>query len=146
MMKTRVKRAAHFFERLGLAMVGSACGLLVAVQVGSSLPVFRSEGFLLIMMVSGAFGFYLGIDTPPHAVYGQSANPSNASTHGRADMAEFLSAVGTFIAAVAAFASIGLIALRDEPPTLGVILIVVCWVVGVAMQAVAGAITRIRAN
>jgi hypothetical protein len=64
-MRTRVRRFAHVLERIGLAMAGAASGLFVGVHVGSSIAALRSEAFLLIMMVSGTVGFYLGIDTPP---------------------------------------------------------------------------------
>ena len=64
-MRSRVRRFAHVLERIGLAMVGAASGLFVAAHVGSSIAALTSQGFLLIMMIGGAVGFYLGIDTPP---------------------------------------------------------------------------------
>ena len=64
-MRFRVRKAAHVLERIGLAMAGAACGLFVAVHVGSSIAVLTSRGFLVVMMTGGAIGFYLGIDTPP---------------------------------------------------------------------------------
>jgi hypothetical protein len=133
-MQLRVKKAAHFIERIGLAMAGAACGLFVAVHVGSSLAVFASQGFLLFMMVAGAIGFYLGIDTPPQGGFG-----------GRVDTAEFLSALGTFLATLAAFVSVGVIVLRNDPSSLWTLVIMLGWVVGLLMQIVAGAITRTRA-
>jgi hypothetical protein len=60
-MRTRVRKFAHVLERTGLAMAGAASGLFVGVHVGSSIPALTSQGFLLIMMVSGAVGFYLGM-------------------------------------------------------------------------------------
>jgi hypothetical protein len=133
-MQLRVRKAAHFIERIGLAMAGAACGLFVAVHVGSSLAVFASQGFLLFMMVAGAIGFYLGIDTPPQVGFG-----------GRVDTAEFLSALGTFLATLAAFVSVGVIVLRNDPSSLWTLIIMLGWVVGLLMQIVAGAITRTRA-
>src|SRR3954447_2713555 len=64
-MRTRVSRFAHVLERTGLAMAGAACGLFVAAHVGSSIAIFTSLGFIFVMMIAGAVGFYLGIDTPP---------------------------------------------------------------------------------
>ena len=56
----------------------------------------------------------------------------------------FLSAVGTFLAALTAFASIGVIVLRENPNIYWTMMIMLGWVVGVAMQIVAGAIARVR--
>jgi hypothetical protein len=66
-MQFRVRKAAHVLERIGLAMAGAACGLFVAIHVGSSIAALTSQGFLVVMMIGGAIGFYLGIDTPPLA-------------------------------------------------------------------------------
>jgi hypothetical protein len=132
-MQLRVRKAAHFIERIGLAMAGAACGLFVAVHVGSSVAIFASQGFLLVMMIAGAIGFYLGIDTPPQAGFG-----------GKVDTAEFLSALGTFLATLAAFVSVGVIVLRDNPASHWTIVMMVAWVVGLLMQIIAGAITRTR--
>ncbi len=63
-MQTRVRKTAHILERLGLAMAGAASGLFVAALVGTSIAQFTSQAFLLFMMLGGAIGFYLGIDTP----------------------------------------------------------------------------------
>src|SRR5262249_7200160 len=100
-MRFRVRKSAHFLERIGLAMAGAACGLFVAAHVGSSVSVLTSQGFLLLMMLIGAIGFYLGIDTPQLAFHGED-DP-------QIDAAEFLSAVGTFCATLAAFFSRGII-------------------------------------
>ena len=64
-MQTRVRKVAHVLERLGLAMAGAASGLFVAALVGTSHPALTNQAFLLLMMIGGAVGFYLGIDTPP---------------------------------------------------------------------------------
>lgn len=48
--------------------------------------------------------------------------------------------VGTFLAALSAFASVALIVLRDNPHIAWTWLIIAGWVVGVAMQIIAGAI------
>src|SRR4051812_38376099 len=59
-MRTRVRSFAHFLERTGLAMAGAASGLFVAAHVGSTISTLASQAFLLIMMIGGAVGFYLG--------------------------------------------------------------------------------------
>jgi uncharacterized membrane protein len=133
-MRTRVRRFAHVIERLGLAMAGAACGLFVSAHVGSSISALTSQGFLLIMMVIGAIAFYLGIDTPPMP----------DEEHAGIDTAEFCSALGTFLATLTAFVSVGIIILREDPHIVWTYLIFAGWTVGVVMQIVAGAKARMR--
>jgi hypothetical protein len=140
-MRSRVRRIAHVLERIGLAMVGAASGLFVAAHVGSSIAALTSQLFLLIMMMSGAIGFYLGIDTPPL----QEPKGEPAGGAGRkVDTADLLSAVGTFLAALTAFVSVSVILLREDLHVIGTTLIMLGWVVGVMMQIIAGAISRTR--
>jgi hypothetical protein len=141
-MRSRVRKFAHILERLGLAMAGAASGLFVAVHVGSSVAALTSQAFLLIMMIGGAVGFYLGIDTPPQPFH----PPNDQSPSGKIDTAEFLSAFGTFLAALAAFVSVGVIVLRAEPHIFWTMAIMLSWVAGVIMQITAGAIARVRAH
>jgi hypothetical protein len=141
-MQFRVRKAAHVLERIGLAMAGASSGLFVGAHVGSSIAALTSQGFLVVMMIVGAIGFYLGIDTPPLAFHGPNSEPSKGS--GKIDTAEFLSAVGTFLATLTAFVSVGVIVLRQDPPTFWTIIIMLGWVVGVVMQIIAGAIARTR--
>jgi hypothetical protein len=135
-MRFRVRKSAHVLERFGLAMAGAACGLFVAAHVGSSVSALTSQGFLLIMMIAGAIGFYLGIDTPQLPLHGND-DP-------KIDAAEFLSAVGTFCATLTAFFSVGIIILRAEPDIAWTSLIMFGWVAGISMQIVAGAKARMR--
>ena len=79
-MQFRARKAAHVLERIGLAMAGAACGLFVAVHVGSSIAALTSQVFLVVMMMGGAIGFYLGIDTPPLFFHGPNGGPSEAAT------------------------------------------------------------------
>jgi hypothetical protein len=143
-MQFRVRKAAHVLERIGLAMAGASSGLFVGAHVGSSIAALTSQGFLVVMMIVGAIGFYLGIDTPPLAFHGPSGEPIKDSTGGKIDTAEFLSAVGTFLATLTAFVSVGVIVLRDNPRIFWTIVIMLGWVVGLMMQIVAGAIARTR--
>ena len=138
-MRVRVRKFAHFLERTGLAMAGAACGLFVAAHVGSSIALLTSQGFLLLMMLIGAIGFYLGIDTPPLPFHGEGLG-----SRGSVDAAEFLSAVGTFLATLSAFVSVGVIVARETPGVLWTLLIMAGWLVGVVMQIVAGAAAEIR--
>jgi hypothetical protein len=143
-MRSRVRKFAHVLERTGLAMAGAASGLFVAVHVGSSVAALTSQGFIVVMMIAGAIGFYLGIDTPALAFHAPKGDPSKGSAGGEVDAAEFLSAVGTFLAALAAFASVGVIVLRQEPHIYWTMAIMLGWVAGVMMQIIAGAIARLR--
>jgi hypothetical protein len=140
-MRSRVRRFAHVLERFGLAMVGAASGLFVGAHVGSSIAALTSQVFLLIMMIGGAIGFYLGIDTPPLQ---ESKGEPAGGAGTKVDSADLLSAIGTFLAALTAFASVGLIVLRQDLHVYGTMLIMLGWVVGVMMQIVAGAIARTR--
>ena len=144
-MRSRVRKFAHVLERTGLAMAGAAAGLFVAAHVGSSIGALTTQGFLLIMMIAGAVGFYLGIDTPPLPFHEPHEEPADDGS-GRIDAAELLSAVGTFLAALTAFVSVGLIVARENPHMFWTVVIMVGWVCGVTMQIVAGAIARIRAR
>ena len=125
-------------------MAGAACGLFVAIHVGSSIAALTSQAFLLLMMIGGAIGFYLGIDTPPLALHGQNSEPSRGVSGGKIDTAEFLSAAGTFLATLTAFVSVGVIVLREEPHIFWTIAVMLGWVVGLTMQIIAGAIARAR--
>ena len=144
-MRSRVRRFAHVLERIGLAMAGAAGGLFVAAHVGSSVAVLTSQGFIVIMMIAGAVGFYLGIDTPPLTFHAPTGEPADASSWGKVDAAEFLTAIGTFLAALTAFISVSLILLRESPHIYWTMTIMLGWAVGVTMQIVAGAIARTRA-
>ncbi|HEY5505420.1 MAG TPA: hypothetical protein VIK28_09700 [Sedimentisphaerales bacterium] len=117
--------------------------MFVGAHVGSSFAALTSQGFLVVMMIGGAIGYYLGIDTPPLAFQGPNGAPSKGSSGGKIDAAEFLSAAGTFLATLTAFVSVGVIVLRENPHTFWTI-IMLGWVVGVIMQIVAGAIARTR--
>jgi hypothetical protein len=134
-MHIQVRKAAHVLERSGLALAGAACGLFVGAYVGSAVPVLTTQGFLLAMMVAGAVGFYIGIDTPQ--LFHDENDP-------KIDAAEFLSAAGTFFATLTAFVSVGVIVLRENPHMTWTWLVLVGWLAGVAMQILAGAKARMR--
>ena len=143
-MRFRVRKFAHVLERLGLAMAGAASGLFVAALVGSSFALLTSQAFLLFMMMGGAVGFYLGIDTPALPFHPANGPRSNGGAEAGIDSAEFLSAVGTFLATFSAFASVGVIVLRNDPHIAWTGAIMAGWGVGVVMQITAGAIARTR--
>ena len=143
-MQTRVRKVAHVLERLGLAMAGAASGLFVAALVGTSHSALTNQAFLLLMMIGGAIGFYLGIDTPPLPYNASNKQLIDDAWVGKIDAPELLSAVGTFLAAFSAFACVGVIVLRQNPHVGWIGMIMAGWTVGVTMQIVAGAIARLR--
>ena len=134
-MRFRVRKAAHVLERIGLAMAGAACGLFVGAYVGSAIPPLTTQGFLLLTMLLGVVGFYLGIDTPQLPF---------DEAHSHIDAAEFLSSAGTLCATLTALASVAVIVLRLEPHILWTWLALLGWIAGVAMQIVAGTKARMR--
>jgi len=134
-MRFRVRKTAHLLERVGLAMAGAACGLFVGAYVGSAIAHLTTQGFLLLMMLLGTVGFYLGIDTPQLPF---------DDAHSRIDAAEFLSSAGTLCATLSAFASVAVIVLRLDPQVHFAWIALAGWIAGVAMQIVAGAKARMR--
>src|ERR1700737_4623955 len=122
-MQFRVRKAAHVLERIGLAMAGASSGLFVGTYVGSSIAALTSQGFLIVMIIGGAIGFYLGIDTPPLTFHGPNGEPSKGASSGKIDTAEFLSAVGTFLATFVAFVRGGVIVLHEDPHIFGTMII-----------------------
>lgn len=144
-MRTRVRKFAHVLERTGLAMAGAASGLFVAAHTGSIISPLTSEGFIVVMMLSGAVGFYLGIDTPQQPFHPVAGEGSEAGLGRRIDSAEFLSAVGTFSATLVAFAAVSVIVFREDLHIFWTFAILLGWAIGVTMQIVAGAIARIHA-
>jgi len=97
-----------------------------------------------MMMIGGGVGFYLGIDAPALAFHPPYGGPSKGDSSGKVDSAEFLSAVGTFLATLTAFVSVIVIVLREDPHIYWTMMIMLGWVVGVLMQIIAGAIARTR--
>jgi hypothetical protein len=134
-MRYRLRKSAHVLERVGLALAGAACGLFVGAYVGSAIPHLTTQGFLVLMMLLGVIGFYLGIDTPQLPF---------DEAHSAIDAAEFLSSAGTLCATLAAFASVAVIVLRLEPEEAWTWLVLLAWIAGVAMQIVAGTKARMR--
>jgi hypothetical protein len=130
-------RAAHVIERSGLAMAGAMCGTFVAAQMSKvNVALFGSVGFIVWMVLIGMVGFYLGIDTP--------RLPEVADTRLKMDPVEWLSAAGTFLAAVAALASVYGIVLDEVPERFWEFVFGSWWTLGITMQIGAGLIARLR--
>lgn len=135
-------KVAHIFERTGLAMVGGAGGLYVAIELmRMETELFRNEWMVLLMILYGAFGFYVGIDLPNRLAQTVKFARSGEWSFGT-DAAALASAAGTFFAALAVFLSVGIIVL-DETARDGFRVLVGCgWAIGTSFQIAAGAIGR----
>ena len=97
-MRSLLSRLAHVVERTGLALTGGSCGLFVAAHIArSDFNLIGSGAAILGMMIYGAIGFYLGIDTPQLPF---------DDAHSHIDAAEFLSSAGTLCATLAALAAL----------------------------------------
>lgn len=136
-----ISRCAHVIERVGLAMAGASCGLFVATHMSvTEIALFGSFGMVLGMVVIGALGFYVGIDIP--RVLRRRAQSGEALP--KTDIVELLSAAGTFLASLAAFASVYMI-VTDPVAGIGwTYAIAGWWMLGVTMQIAAGVIARWR--
>ena len=133
-----ISEVAHVIERSALAMAGAMCGTFVAAQMSKvNVALFGSLGFAVSMVVIGMVGFYLGIDTPrlPAEV---------AAARLKLDPVEWLSAAGTFLAAVAALVSVYGIVLDEVPQRFWEFVFGSWWTLGIAMQIGAGLIARRR--
>ena len=143
-MQSRARQAAHILERTGLAMAGAAGALWVATHTGSTFTALMTEGFLVVMMIAGAIGFYLGVDLPAHRFLELDTAIAKGWSAGKIDIAEFLASVCTFLAALTAFVSVALIVLGREPQLGPTFLLTAGWLAGTLMQIIAGAIARFR--
>ena len=131
-------KLAHVLERSGLAMAGAACGLLIDFYMArTQLDILSPLWLVLLVMVLGALGFYLGVDVPPPAeAPAQDSGP---------DSVEILSAFGTFLAALTTFASAMVLIWDLYPRLIWPAILLLGWLVATLMQIVAGVIARRRA-
>lgn len=138
-----ISRAAHVVERTGLAMAGAMGGTFVAAYLArASTEPFNSVGFIASMVLIGMIGFYLGIDIP--APRGSDVSRAVKGSGPGVDPVELLSATGTFLAAVAALASVYAIVFDEVPQRVWEFVIGSWWLLGIVMQVGAGLIGRSR--
>jgi hypothetical protein len=142
--RSRLSKSAHIIERIGLATAGGSCGLFVAAHIGrANVDLLGSAIVILLMMLYGAFGFYLGIDLPPPPAH-RLRQPLLRGRGSRTDAVELLSAAGTFLASTTAFVSVYDIILDETTRTGFTLFIGFCWAIGATMQIAAGIIARMR--
>ena len=146
--RSTISRSAHALERIGLALTGASCGLFVAAHVGrADIDLIGSAAAVFAMMIYGAAGFYLGIDLPHAPADHRMHLPlrQGLDIHGlgtKADAVELLSAVGTFLAAIAAVVSVSSIVMDETAHATSAVLICLGWAVGATLQIAAGIIAR----
>ena len=129
-------RAVHVIERSALAMAGAMCGTFVAAQLAQTeITLFGSLGFIVVMVLTGGVGFYLGIDIP--------RLPLSRRRPG-IDPVELMSAAGTFLATMAAMISVYGLVFDVPPQHFSGTVICSWWLLGVIMQTGAGSIGRLR--
>ncbi len=138
-----ISRVAHVVERIGLAMSGAIGGTFVAAYLArASIEPFASVGFVASTILVGMIGFYLGIDIP--RLRRSHPNSGTKGAAARVDPVELLSATGTFLAAVAALASVYAIVFDQVPQRVWEFVVGSWWLLGVIMQIGAGLIARLR--
>jgi lysylphosphatidylglycerol synthetase-like protein (DUF2156 family) len=131
---------AHVMERIGLAIMGALCGLFVAAMVAkANIEEINSFGALVSAVLYGSLGFYLGTNIP-------SLSPSQTFSNigsGPRTIA-LASAIGTFVAAVAALVSVFMIIFDETPPVIWNVGIGFGWMLGVLLQLAAGTAARLK--
>ena len=134
-------------ERIGLALTGASCGLFVAAYVGrADIELIGSAAAVFALMIYGAIGFYLGIDLPHTPPDHQMHLPLRHGLGSKADAVELLSAVGTFLAAVAAVISVSSIVLDETAHAASALLVWLAWAIGATLQIAAGIFARKKAE
>jgi hypothetical protein len=134
-------RSAHFIERIGLAAIGGSSGLYVAAGLmRREIELSGSGWIVLLMMLYGAYGFYVGIDLPGRSARRSVSIQRQGGNRGTA--IGILSAAGTFLAAIATFVSVSIIILDETLPDGLMTLTGSCWVIGSSFLTAAGIIAR----
>jgi hypothetical protein len=134
---------AQVIERIGLAIVGALCALFVAAFVArANIEAINSVGVLFSVVLYGSIGFYLGTNTPS-LPSGAARRALSDSGSARRNPIALASAIGTFLAAVAALVSVYMIIFDETPPFTWNIGIGFGWMVGALLQLAAGIAARL---
>jgi hypothetical protein len=134
-------KSAHLLERIGLAAVGASCGLYVgATLLRQKDGLFDSGWIVLLTMLYGALGFYVGIDLS-RSVARKSISSISEEYNG-SELAEIMSAAGTFGAAISATLFVIILVLDQSLPNGLIAFLAGCWVVGTSLQVAAGTMAR----
>jgi hypothetical protein len=121
---------AQVMERTGLAIMGALCGLFVAAMVAkANIEEINSLGALFSAVLYGSLGFYLGTNIPS-----LSSSRTISSTGSGPRTIALASAIGTFVAAVAALVSVYMIIFDETPPAMWNVGIGSGWALGVLLH------------
>ena len=140
----RSNRLATIIGRISLAMVGSLCAVFVAAFISrANIAALNSVGMLFAAILYGTIGSYLAIDI--------SRLPSRSHRPTLSDNLRWLStdpikpasAIGTFLAVLAAWVSVWIIVFDAAPPGIWTKIIGFWWVFGVTLQMASGASARL---
>src|SRR6478672_8046309 len=132
-------------ERIGLAIMGALCGPFVAALVAkANIEAINSLGVLFSAVLYGSIGFYLGTNIPPLSSGASGRTFSGTGSRPGTNPIALLSAIGTFLAAVAALVSVYMIIFDETPPVIWNVGIGFGWMLGVLLQLAAGAAARLR--
>jgi hypothetical protein len=130
---------AQVMERIGLAIMGALCGLFVAAMVAKAdIEEINSLGALFSAVLYGSLGFYLGTNIPL-----LSSSGTFSSTGSGPKAIALASAIGTFVAALAALISVYMIIFDETPPAMWNVGIGFGWALGVLLQLAAGTAARL---
>jgi hypothetical protein len=136
---------AQGMERIGLAIMGALGGLFVAALVArANIEEINSLGALFSVILYGSVGFYFGTNIPLPASGAPSRTFSDTGSGQGAHPIALASALGTFVAAVAALLSVYLIVFDETPPMIWSVGIGFGWMLGVLLQLAAGTVARLR--
>ncbi|MDE5442701.1 hypothetical protein GWG65_14825 [Bradyrhizobium sp. CSA207] len=134
-------KAAHLLERIGLAAIGASCGLYVgATLLRQRGGLFEGGWIVLLMMLYGALSCYVGIDLSCNVA--RKSVPSISEEWNGSEVAEIMSAAGTFGAAIAATLSVSILVLDQNLPNGLIGFVAGSWVVGSSLQVAAGTMAR----
>ena len=138
---TDLNGVAEVMEGIGIAIMGALCGLFVAAMVAKAgIEEINSLGALFSAMLYGSVGFYLRTNIPSPSSSGVfSTTGSGPKTNPIA----LASAVGTFVAALAALVSVYMIIFDESPPAIWNVGIGFGWAFGVLLQFAAGTAARL---
>jgi hypothetical protein len=129
---------AQVMERVGFAIMGALCGLFVAAMVAKAdIEKINSLGALFSALLYGSLGFYLGTNIP------SLSSSRTFSTGSSPKTIALASAIGTFVAAVAALVSVYMIIFDETPPVMWNVGIGSGWALGVLLQLAAGTAARL---
>jgi hypothetical protein len=130
---------AQVMERIGLAIMGALCGLFVAAMVAKAdIEEINSLGALFSAVLYGSLGFYVGTNIPS-----LSSSRTFSSTGSGPNTIALASAIGTFVAAVAALVSVYMIIFDETPPVMWNVGIGSGWALAVLLQLAAGTAARL---